>query len=663
MLFKSFMKNLICLAAFGLAACCALTGCASQPDYKEQADQQVYNIIDNKWPDDLGSKTNYIISDVESEQKAGDIRATLPPSGVLTLPQAIAIATTNNRQYQTEKEILYATALDLTLVRHQFEPNIFGGGTAGYNKEDKTEGIGAGANWGFRQLLTSGTRISTDIAIGWAKILTGDVRSGLTTVLSAAVTKPLLRGSQRKIVLENLTQAERNTLYQIRTFNRFRKELVVSVMTQYYRVLQQYDRTQNAQNNYQRLTEVYKQLEILAGVGRRELHELEQAKQDQLIAMDTSIKEEKLYRQALDEFKLLLSIPTTTEIALDAGELTALTAKGLAEPTFTRTLAIETAKTQRLDLMNNFEAIADAERKVEVAADSLRAELNLVAGGELTSSQRSDFTTLKSLEDSALVGLELDLPLDRLAERNIYRKAQITLAQRQREYDQAVDLVTLQIRQSYRDLTEAARLHKLRLEQLQLARQRFDKTSLLLQYDRASTRDVLDAQDDLLDAQNDATEALVNHTIATLNFYRDAGVMQIKPDGMWQLASKTKATPPAADIPEMALVTPDTPRKSISLTIDFDPGTARRGPGAVTPQEKPTPAPVERTVITPPKPKPLLPFRSQTEKTPQAEETPAQEQPEEAKPIDLYPGGYRRRQKSKTQRSSEYIIRQWLKER
>ena len=56
---------------------------------------------------------------------------------------------------------------------------------------------------------------------------------------------------------------------------------------------------------------------------------------------------------------------------------------------------------------------------------------------------------------------------------------------------------------------------------------------LLLKSGRAKTRDLLDAQDSLLQAQNNLTSALVGHTIAKLSFYRDVGILQVKPDGMW----------------------------------------------------------------------------------------------------------------------------------
>jgi len=38
----------------------------------------------------------------------------------------------------------------------------------------------------------------------------------------------------------------------------------------------------------------------------------------------------------------------------------------------------------------------------------------------------------------------------------------------------------------------------------------------------------------LLQAQNDLTAALVAHTIAKLTFFRDVGLLQVRPDGMWR---------------------------------------------------------------------------------------------------------------------------------
>jgi outer membrane protein TolC len=560
MMFSLLTENqrLTRLATYSLVALCALAGCTSDPyEYKTQADEKVYSIIEQKWSDDLGSRTNYRISDTDAGPDDIQIEKSVPSSGVLTLPQAVAMATAHNRQYQLEKELLYVQALDLDLIQHQYEPNPFGTAILGYGEEGGDRATGGNIGAGFNQLLASGARISTKLGIAWADMVTGNVRSGLSSILAAAITQPLLRGSGRKVALENLTQAERNVLYQIRTFNRFRKTFVVSVISQYYRILQQLDAVKNAEENYHRLQGIEQKLEHLTSAGKLPRNELQQAHQDTLSALDTYIKAQKLYKQALDEFKLQLSLPTNTEFELDESELAVLAIAKMGEPDFSEDEATETALQQRLDLANSLDTVADAERKVAVAIDSLRAQLDLVASTGRVTEKLTDFTNLRNLEDESNVTLALDLPLDRTAEQNAYRKSLIALSQQRRAYEEAADTVTLQVRQAYRDLLEAAESYRIQSESLQLAQKRFDDTMLLMQYGRTSGRRVLDAQKDMFRAQNAATEALVNYTVATLNFYRDTGVLQVRPDGMWtgaQAAGEPTAQdelPITQEVPEL----------------------------------------------------------------------------------------------------------------
>jgi hypothetical protein len=47
-------------------------------------------------------------------------------------------------------------------------------------------------------------------------------------------------------------------------------------------------------------------------------------------------------------------------------------------------------------------------------------------------------------------------------------------------------------------------------------------------------RILLESEDALVEAQNNVTAALVDHAIAKLSFFRDVGILQIMPDGMWE---------------------------------------------------------------------------------------------------------------------------------
>ena len=518
---------------FSLVGLCCLAGCTPQ-NHKAQAYKHVYRIIDHKWRDEFGTKANYRISDVTPSPNDIQIGKAIPSGSVLSLAQAVAIGTAHNRDYQTQKELLYTTALDLRLTRHIFETQYFGGFSGGYDADWNDEVVGVEGNLGFNRLLATGTFISAQISAAWLDVLSGNMEGGLASVLTATVTQPLLRGADRKVVTENLTQAERDVLYQIRLFNRFRKTFVVSIITQYYRVLERDRRTKIAEDNYDTIAGLYERVEKLANVGRLPLLELDRMYQEKIIASDTYVQALKEHESLLDLFKITLGVPTTTEIRLDESNLETLKTAGMHDPDFEEDEALETALYQRLDLTNSADAVIDARRNVYVAADALGADLNIVGTTNVASQKQGSRLTMQAADDYT-VDFELSLPFDRVAEQNVYRKALITLNQRQREYDLAADTIKMEIRQAYRDLKEATERYALQSEGLHLAQERFRKTALLMQYARASSRRVLDAQDALFDAQNEATNALVDYAIAVLNFYRDTGALQVLPDGMWKL--------------------------------------------------------------------------------------------------------------------------------
>jgi len=538
MLYDRFAKKRLYSIVCGLACLCSWAGC-TQHNYKKEADEQVYHIIDQKWQDDFGSKVNYRISDVTPSPNDIQIAKAVPASGVLSLPAAVALATAHNRDYQTQKELLYTMALDLRLIRHIFETQFFGGVSGGYDSDWNDQVAGLEANLGFNRLLKTGTFISTRISNAWLKVLSGNMEGGMATVLTATVTQPLLRGSDPRVVTENLTQAERDALYQIRLFNRYRKSFVVSVITQYYQVLELYKQTKIAEDNYNTIAWLSERVEKLSNAGRLPTLELDRMHQEKLVARDLYVQAEKEYGTVLDLFKITLGVKPTTEFRLDESNLETLKTAGMNYPDFSESDAVETALYQRLDLTNSADAVIDEQRKVYVAADALGADLNIIGTTNVASEQQGSRQTMQAADDYTL-DFELNLPFDRVVEQNVYRKALIILNQRQREYELAADTIRMEIRQAYRDLKEATERYRLQSEGLSLAQKRFEKTFLLMQYARASSRRVLDAQNAFFDAQNEATDALTDYAIATLNFYRDSGILQVRPDGMWEIGDVKK---------------------------------------------------------------------------------------------------------------------------
>ncbi|UCF42610.1 MAG: TolC family protein [Planctomycetota bacterium] len=529
-------------------------GCSPQ-HYKDEADEQVYKIIDSKWHESFGQKANYIVSDSDLAPSSNEIRVDEVPAppDAMTLAQAVAVATANNRNYQNQKENLYLSALALTGIRHDYERRWFATIDGAYvddsvNDDEFFLGSSIATTQDF--ILPSGIIISTSLAVEWLRFLTGDPSTSLGSVLTASVAVPLLGAGAGKQKWEDLLQTERQVLYDIRSFNRFRKIFVVETINDYYGVLQERDAVTNAENDYNRRVESKERLEWLAKAGRRPPFEVDQAEQDMLAASDRYVAAQQRYERALDDLKIRLGLPTDIDIELDQNELKALEEMGITEPAFTVDAAIETALLQRLDLANAADQIDDALRKAVLAADGLGPQINLnsrIAPDNASNNIRftspegeTDFQNLRFHEGMYDFGFDVDLPLERLEQRNTYRIALIALERQQRQYELDADVLKLQVRDAHRLLLETAERYRIQKNSLELAERRVDSTRLLLDAGRATTRDLLDSQDDLLIAQNAVTAALVAHLDAKLSFFRDVGILQVRPDGMWIEQGHTK---------------------------------------------------------------------------------------------------------------------------
>jgi outer membrane protein TolC len=385
-----------------------------------------------------------------------------------------------------------------------------------------------------QSLLLDGALFNIGIAIDWTRFLTGDPRTTLGSILSSDVAIPLLGSGAGKTALENLTQAERNVLYRIRTFNRFRKTFVVSIISDYYRVLQQRNSVDIAEASYQRLIDSTNQLMMEAEVGQRAPSDADEAKQDLLNAENNLVTTRQRYEQLLDSFKIRLSLPTDANIVLDQTELAALEEIGISKPEYSEEEAMDLALVRRLDLANTRDSLDDAARKLELAAEGLGVQLNLVGTADVSSADKTDFDRLQFHEGLYSLGFTGNLPLNRQAERNAYREALITMEQRKRSFDEQADNVKLDVRQAYRDLSETAESYRIQRVGLELASRRVEEQKLLLEYGRGTIRLLLETEDALVRAQNDLTGALINHMIAKMTFFRDVGILQVRPDGMWE---------------------------------------------------------------------------------------------------------------------------------
>jgi len=452
----------------------------------------------------------------------------------LGLREALELAARHSRDYQTRKEDLYLAALTLTLERFRWKPQWTGVLTAGVTRGPDDSFVEAGSDFSVSQLLGMGGQVTASVTTDFLRFLTGDPRNSAASLFAVEVLQPLLRRSGRLVAREPLTQAERDTVYALRTFARFRKSFCVDVTSRYYRVLQQRDAVANQWSNYRRLGRSRRDSEELEKRGMLEALRVAQTRQDELRAEANWVRELRRYRELLDEFKVFLGLPVEAQVELDPAELDRLREAGLKGVRLSPEAAVELALRQRLDLLTAYDRVADAERAVAIAENGLLPDLDLALSASVPSEPPTHFLDPEPRQGTYSAGLTLGLPLRRIEERNVYRRALINLERARRAAKDLEEQVKLSVRDAWRTLQEAAASYRIESDSVRLAQLREQGERELFRIGEAIARDVLDANEALVNAQNAVTRTLVDHTLARLALWRDTELLEVDEHGVWQ---------------------------------------------------------------------------------------------------------------------------------
>ena len=522
-----------------------------------------------RWPEESYPKATCLNSVIE----LGDVNEPL----TLSLVHALQIGARNSFGYQDQKEQVFKTALDLELERDAFR-NTFVGQVESLLSTDTTgrrtvSGTVTSGDFGISRKLKSGARLGTALAIDLANLLTMGGASSLGIAGDATVSIPLLRYSGKDIVTEPLTQAERNAVYAIWDFERFKKKFAVNIASKYLLVLQQLDAVKNSEADYCSRIASARRSRRLADAGRIKEIEVDQTVQNELRARQGWIAARQRYKKQLDSFKSFLGLPPDSFVELDPNELELLISptkailEQIAEEDRDRgntripaadgaiklkkpdnekagplelneTLAISLAFDNRFDLRLTDGKVYDAQRAVVVAADALGAELTFLGSAKL--GQRRTVTTadldsaqLRTDKGVYSAILTLDLPFERTEESIDYRVSFINLERAVRDVQILEDEIKTEVRNALRDMLEARENMYIQAKAVYVAQKRVKSVNMFLEAGRAQTRDLLEAQDDLLSAQNLLTASVVDYRIAELEIQRDIGVLEVDEKGLW----------------------------------------------------------------------------------------------------------------------------------
>jgi len=238
------------------------------------------------------------------------------------------------------------------------------------------------------------------------------------------------------------------------------------------------------------------------------------------------------YQTALDQFKTRLGISIGEHIQLDDSPLRELAATGLVSVDIDSEGAFRLAVNKQLLILNAIDQYEDAKRKVLVAADQLRPGLNFIAAATIDT-QGNDYLQFDPDRARTSVGATLDLPFDRLSERNTYRRQLVTFEQRLRDLSLTLDQLKDSIERGLRTLNQRKESYQIQTNALAVANTRVEAAVANLEAGRAEIRELVEAQDAQINAQNAVTSAIVGYQDARLELMLQIGLLDSGVEKFW----------------------------------------------------------------------------------------------------------------------------------
>lgn len=452
------------------------------------------------------------------------------------LNQTLEYAVGHSREYLTAKEELLLASLRLLVARHLFDVLFFNEVTASFdaNAEDgdydsavrlinefrMTKRLRGGGELSARALVQATEQLRSQIA-------TNDTQSA-SLVLSANV--PLLRGAGQ-VAEETLINAERSLVYATRSFERFRRQFLFDISTDYFDLVQTIRQIENAERVLESRQSLFDDTTRLVEAGRRAPFELGEAEQRVLTSQNSLASQRDRYVLQLERFRVRLGMAPDQPFYIDESA-----AFNLPIPELDMTESVRRGLSYRLDLQTSRDRLDDAYRGLSNARNDLLPDLDLSASMTAITDPNDDRPGLELDLDETdfMTSVTFGLPLDRENERIALREAQISLERAVRDLEEDEDRVAIDIRSSIRGLELAIFSLDLQIRNIVSIRQRIDG---LERRRDVSNRSKIDAYDDLATALDAREQSRRDLRVAVLQYLLATGQFRVDTNGQFEAPS------------------------------------------------------------------------------------------------------------------------------
>jgi outer membrane protein TolC len=243
----------------------------------------------------------------------------------LTPDKAVELGVLDSREYAFALDQLYLTALMLTLNRFEFDCHWFLTNNTIWShfgsSDTEVNSLNSSSTFGFTKNLYAGGQFMAEFANNVVVTFSGIDQTVAVSNLIATLTQPLLRGAGRWVRLDALTQAERDVLYAVRDFARFRKRFYVNRTTAqtggYLGLLLELQTVRNLEADVKSQEQNYRITDALYRAQSASLIQVDQAYTSYLQSRSNLIQAQTTLENSLDTYKINLGLPPRLGVTLD----------------------------------------------------------------------------------------------------------------------------------------------------------------------------------------------------------------------------------------------------------------------------------------------------------------------------------------------------------
>lgn len=454
------------------------------------------------------------------------------------LRQAMVYAMHHARDFQDAKEELYLAALDLTLERHLWTPQFEALIRATYDdaKDDVVmdRALTTVSNVSVRQDLPFGGHVGATVIHELVRDVRNRVSRAETGQVILDANVPLLRGAGR-VAYENRYRKEREMVYAIRDFERFRRSFLVDVAQRYFDLQQSKASIRNTFKSYLSQRQESEKADFQFNMARIDIFQASRAKSSFRRAAASLVTAKERYESALDRFKIRIGMSVGAFLDVVDQESDASTnAVDALLPDVTQDVAVAVALEYRLDLLNSADRWDDARRGVVNAKNNILPDLDF-RGSVAFDSDPSRLRGTRFQDErrawQGLIELRLD---DRKTEQNAYRDSQIQLRRAQRRHEEFQDIVRADTRRALRRIAQQDNLRRIEAINVRENELRLEAAKAHFDLGKKTNQDVVDAENELLTARNELAAAMAAYRGAILDFRLDTGTLRVTDEGNWQ---------------------------------------------------------------------------------------------------------------------------------